>query len=83
MYRGQRVTVAAGTPPSSTSVRRKVYDADGTLLHENVWYSSYRGDKKIILVGTTPRPAPEPRDKPEEQAPPVEETAPPGDGPGV
>src|SRR5688572_7086228 len=83
MYRGQRVTVAAGTSPSSTSVRRKVYDADGTLLHENVWYSSYRGDKKIILVGTKPRPAPEPEEKPEEQAPPTEETAPPSDGAGV
>ena len=80
MYRGQRVTVAAGTSPSSTSVRRKVYDADGTLLHENVWYSSYRGDKKIILVGTKPKPEPKPEEKPkagEDAVPPVEDPAPP------
>ena len=67
MYRGQRVAAAAGLSPRSTSVRRKVYDADGTLLHENVWYSSYRGEKKIVLVGTKPKPPPEPRaEQPEE-----------------
>ena len=31
-----------GQPARSTSVSRKVYDADGAVLHEDTWYSSYR-----------------------------------------
>jgi hypothetical protein len=54
-------------------VRRKVYKADGTLVHEDVWYSSYRGEKKIVLVGTKPKPKPEEKPKVDEDVPPVDE----------
>ena len=69
LFRGQRVVADAGSSPLSTSVRRNVYDASGKLLYEDVWYSSYRGEKKIVLVGTKAKPPPEPtpEEKPEEQ----------------
>ena len=30
--------------------------AGGTLLYDNTWYSSYRGEPRIVDVGTKPRP---------------------------
>jgi vancomycin resistance protein YoaR len=79
--KGRRVVADAGSSPLSTSASRKVYDAKGTLLHDDTWYSSYRGEKKIVLVGTKPKPPPEPEPKPkdEEEAPPADETVPPAD----
>ena len=67
IFRGQRVVADAGSSPLSTSVRRNVYDASGKLLYEDVWYSSYRGEKKIVLVGTKvkPQPEPQPAEKPD------------------
>jgi vancomycin resistance protein YoaR len=40
-----------GSPSRSTSVRRKVYDASGKLLYDDVWYSSYRSEPKLVRVG--------------------------------
>ena len=83
--KGRRVVADAGSSPLSTSVSRKVYDTSGRLLYEDVWYSSYRGEKKIVLVGTKPKPEPEPKPKAEEkpaageEVPPVDESAPPVD----
>jgi hypothetical protein len=37
-------------------VRRLVYDADGKLLHDTTFYSSYRGEPTIVLVGKKQRP---------------------------
>jgi hypothetical protein len=58
-----------------------VYNAKGNLLYDNTWYSSYRGEKKIVLVGTMPKPEPKPELKPkaEEEVPPADATAPPAD----
>ena len=83
--KGRRVVADAGSSPLSTSASRKVYDAKGALLHDDTWYSSYRGEKKIVLVGTKPKPEPKPEPKPkdEEEAPPADETVPPADGAGV
>ena len=89
--KGRRVVTDAGSSPLATSVRRKVYLANGTLLYDNTWYSSYRGEKKIVLVGTKPKPEPEPEPKEDEATTPTEttptETAPtettPVDGAGV
>jgi vancomycin resistance protein YoaR len=86
---GRRVVADAGSSPLATSVNRKVYDAKGKLLYDDTWYSSYRGEKKIVLVGTKPKaePKPKPEEKPaaEEGAPPVDEPAPPpvDRGPGT
>jgi vancomycin resistance protein YoaR len=75
--KGSRVVAEAGSSPLATSVRRRVYNARGNLLYDNTWYSSYRGEKKVVLVGTKPKPEPKP--KAEEDVPPVDATAPPAD----
>ena len=50
----------------------------GKLLYDDMWYSSYRGEKKIVLVGTKPKPEPKPK---AEEKPAAEEEAPPADEP--
>ena len=54
---GRTVVVEGGEPPRSTSVRRRVY-RHGKLLYDDTWYSSYRGEPKLVLVGTKPKPLP-------------------------
>jgi vancomycin resistance protein YoaR len=56
---GQQVVEETGEPPRTTSVHRLVYDATGKLLHDSVFYSSYRGEPTVIRVGTKPKPKPE------------------------
>ena len=53
-----------GQPARSTSVSRKVYDADGAVLHEDTWYSSYDSEPKVVRVGTKPKPKPKAKPKP-------------------
>ncbi len=43
-------------------VTRWVYAADGSLVHQNVWFSDYRAVNGITLVGP-PAPAPPPDDE--------------------
>ena len=45
----------------NVSVTRRVYQADGSLLHENTFFSPYRTVDGIVRVG----PRPEPADPPE------------------
>ena len=40
-----------GVPAQATSVERKVYSADGRLLSDQTWYSSYRAEPKVVRVG--------------------------------
>jgi vancomycin resistance protein YoaR len=54
---GEQVVEETGEPPRTTSVHRLVYDADGKLLYDSVFYSSYRGEPKVIRVGTKPKPS--------------------------
>ena len=63
LYVGEEVTVEAGAPPRSTSVRRRVYSRSGTLLHDDVWTSYYRAEPTVVRVGTKPRPEPKPEPK--------------------
>jgi vancomycin resistance protein YoaR len=58
LYKGLTVVDESGSSSSSTSVRRLVYTSAGKLLYDNTWYSSYRGETRVIAVGTKPRPAP-------------------------
>jgi vancomycin resistance protein YoaR len=58
LLKGKQVIEETGAPPRATSVTRKVYDADGKLLQENTWYSSYQGEKQVVRVGTKPKPKP-------------------------
>jgi vancomycin resistance protein YoaR len=56
LFVGEKEVEETGEPARSTSVRRKVYDADGKLLYDTVFYSSYRGEPTLLRVGTKPRP---------------------------
>ena len=58
LFVGQTALDHAGTPSSSTSVRRRVYSASGKLLYDHTWYSAYVADPNVIRVGTKPRPTP-------------------------
>lgn len=59
LFVGQTVVEESGSSSLSTSNERKVYDANGKLLFDTKFYSSYRGEMKVIRVGTEPRPADE------------------------
>lgn len=60
LERGKRVVEEFGSPPRETSVARRVLAADGTLLHENSWTSTYVAEPRIVRVGTKPKPKPKP-----------------------
>jgi vancomycin resistance protein YoaR len=54
---GTRVVEDSGEPARTTSVRRRVYSADGKLLHDAVFYSSYRAEPEVIALGPKPKQA--------------------------
>jgi vancomycin resistance protein YoaR len=56
---GKQVVEETGEPPRTTSVRRIVYDAGGKVLHDTVFYSSYRAEPRVIRVGPKKHPKPE------------------------
>ena len=58
MTAGEKVVLDSGQPARSTSVRRRVYTADGKLLYDTVFYSSYRAEPEVVRVGTKPAPQP-------------------------
>ena len=60
MLKGKSVVLEYGQPARATSVSRTVYDANGKVLHEDTWYSSYRSEPKVVRVGTKPKPKPKP-----------------------
>ena len=49
---GQTVVDVAGSPALTTSVERKVYDRKGKLLYDDHWSSHYRGDYRLVRVGS-------------------------------
>ena len=60
---GKTLVVDGGEPSRSTSVRRLVYSPRGKLLYDTTWYSSYRGEARVVRVGTKkPKPAPSERE---------------------
>jgi vancomycin resistance protein YoaR len=52
---GKTVVEAEGSLPSKTSVTRTIYDADGKLIDEETWSTSYKGETRIVRVGTKPK----------------------------
>jgi vancomycin resistance protein YoaR len=58
---GERVVEETGEPARTTNVRRRVYDAEGKLLYDATFYSSYRAEPTLVRVGTHPRPKPAPK----------------------
>ena len=65
LFKGQKVVEQWGAPPRSTSVTRRVYEPDGTLLYDSTWRSYYVGEPTVVRLGTKPRP------KPEQAKPPI------------
>ncbi|HET9242390.1 MAG TPA: VanW family protein [Gaiella sp.] len=63
MFRGEKVVERFGAPPRSTSVTRRVYAADGTLMYDTTWSSHYVGEPTVVRLGTKARPKPEPTPK--------------------
>ena len=63
MRKGRTAVLDSGEPSRSTSVRRLVYQR-GKLLYDDTWYSSYRSQPKIVLVGTKAKPEPKKKKKP-------------------
>ncbi|HWG55385.1 MAG TPA: VanW family protein [Gaiellaceae bacterium] len=61
LEKGTEIVAAEGSQPRTTSVVRKVYAADGSLLHDETWVTNYRGDYREIQVGTKPKPKPAPK----------------------
>ena len=68
MFVGEKWVEDGGEPARTVSVRRIVYDANGKLMYDTTWASSYLAEPKIVHVGTKPLP------EPVEEAP-VEEPA--------
>ena len=54
---GTKVVDDPGVPAQATSVRRRVYAPDGTLLYDTTWYSSYRAEPKLIRFDPKPKAA--------------------------
>jgi vancomycin resistance protein YoaR len=79
MFVGKRLVVDHGEPARAVVVERIVYQGGEVLYHET-WTTSYRYEKRIVRVGTKPRPvAPPPEEKPSEEEKPQ---PPPGGGGG-
>jgi vancomycin resistance protein YoaR len=56
LFAGSTIVEEYGEPSRSTSVRRRVFTGEGALLYDNTWYSSYRGEARVVHIGTKPRP---------------------------
>ena len=81
LEKGTEIVDEEGSEASATSVTRTVYDENGTVLHDETWNTSYRGEYRIVRYGTKPKPKEPPKDpkKPadETEAPPEPGTEPP------
>lgn len=55
LAKGKTVVEEKGSAPSRTSVTRTVYGADGKVIREETWNTSYKGEKRIVRVGTKPK----------------------------
>jgi vancomycin resistance protein YoaR len=61
LFKGEKVVEQVGSPPRSTSVTRRVYTPDGTLMYDTTWRSYYVGEPTVVRLGTKPRPKPKPK----------------------
>ena len=55
LKKGEVVVDDPGVPPQKTSVERKVYSENGTLLSDQTWYSTYRAEPKLERVAPKPK----------------------------
>jgi vancomycin resistance protein YoaR len=75
LEKGRRVVESEGTAPTRTVVTRTVYDADGTELGTETWTTSYRGEERVVRIGTKVD-EPAPKKKENETGPADRETPP-------
>jgi vancomycin resistance protein YoaR len=82
--KGRTVVEEEGSQPSRTSVTRTIYDADGKLMRTETWNTSYKGETRIVRIGTKPKvdahpPKPPPEgEQPTDTTPGASPTAPSG-----
>ena len=67
LAKGKTVVEEEGSTPSRTSVTRTVYAPDGSVIRDETWTTSYKGETRIVRVGTKV-------DKPKAAKPPPGET---------
>jgi len=60
LLRGKTVVDEAGSSALATSVERKVYDGNGKLLYDDHWSSHYRGEYRLVRVGSKKPPKKKP-----------------------
>lgn len=53
--RGRTVVEEQGSAPSRTVVTRTIYDANGKELRAETWTTNYRGETRLVRVGTKPK----------------------------
>jgi len=56
--KGERVIEQEGSRPSRTTATREIYGPHGKLIDTETWTTSYKGETRIIRIGTK---APEPK----------------------
>jgi vancomycin resistance protein YoaR len=62
LAKGRQVIQEYGQPPRSTSVTRIVRAPNGKVRSRTTWYSSYRGETQVVLVGTKGKTKPKGKD---------------------
>ena len=72
LAKGTTLVEEEGSTPSRTSVTRTVYAPDGSVIRDETWTTSYKGETKVVRVGTKV-------EKPEAKSPPAETTKPPAE----
>jgi vancomycin resistance protein YoaR len=72
--KGQTLVEEEGAPPSRTSATRLIYSADGALLDEETWSTTYESQDRVVRVGTKVVAEKKPEKKPKagDDAPPTE-----------
>lgn len=57
LRKGKKVVESTGVPAQATTVERKVYAADGKLLYDDTFHSTYRAEPGLVRVGTKKPPS--------------------------
>ena len=52
LAKGKSIVEEEGSAPSRTSVTRTVYGSNGNVIHDETWTTSYKGETRIVRVGT-------------------------------
>ncbi|MDQ4082341.1 MAG: VanW family protein, partial [Actinomycetota bacterium] len=62
---GTTVIEEEGSPSTAVTVKRTVIGARGRVLYRETWRTAYRGELRVVRVGTRPLPKPEPKPRTE------------------